>query len=120
MKEIKWRKSTYSSSNGGNCVEVAATDRALVRDTKQHKQGPVLRFTPAAWRRFADQVKRSLPTPAKLVPVPEARPWETRQWRRAAASSRPLDFPYHAIYIASYANSFSSAPAAAAAVQVAG
>ena len=22
MNEIRWRKSTYSSSNGGNCVEV--------------------------------------------------------------------------------------------------
>jgi hypothetical protein len=59
MNQIGWRKSTYSSSNGGNCVEVAATDHVLVRDTKQDGAGPVLRFTPAAWRRFAGQVKRS-------------------------------------------------------------
>jgi hypothetical protein len=30
----------------------------LVRDSKD-RTGPVLRFTPGAWRRFADQVKRS-------------------------------------------------------------
>jgi hypothetical protein len=55
-----WRKSRYSG-NGGNCVEVA--DRAksvLVRDTKNHGHGPVLRFSPGAWRRFAERVKRSL------------------------------------------------------------
>jgi hypothetical protein len=32
----------------------------LVRDTKQAGTGPVLRFSPDAWRRFANQVKRSL------------------------------------------------------------
>jgi hypothetical protein len=52
----RWRKASYSD-NGGNCIEVAdQTARVLVRDTK-HRTGPVLRFTPAAWRRFADQIK---------------------------------------------------------------
>jgi hypothetical protein len=37
-------------------VEVGSADRVLVRDTKD-RSGPVLRFSPAAWRRFADQVK---------------------------------------------------------------
>jgi hypothetical protein len=62
MEDIdpRWRKSSYSG-NGGNCVEVGeARHGVLVRDTKQDLTGPVLRFTPAAWRRFADQVKRSL------------------------------------------------------------
>jgi hypothetical protein len=55
----RWRKSSFSG-NGGDCVEVGDdTRRVLVRDTKDGT-GPVLRFTPAAWRRFADQVKRSL------------------------------------------------------------
>jgi hypothetical protein len=54
-----WRTSTYSTSNGGNCIEVRAADRVLIRDTKQAGTGPVLRFTSDAWRRFADQVKRS-------------------------------------------------------------
>jgi hypothetical protein len=57
----RWRKSSYSGGQGGNCVEVADHgNRVLVRDTKQDRTGPVLRFSPAAWRRFADQVKRSL------------------------------------------------------------
>jgi len=59
-QRLMWVKSSYSSS--GNCIEVAARDdrnRVLVRDTKD-RRGPVLRFSPAAWRRFADQLKRSL------------------------------------------------------------
>ena len=52
----RWRKSSYSG-NGGNCVEVGDAARViLVRDTKD-RSGPVLRFSPAVWRRFADQVK---------------------------------------------------------------
>jgi len=55
-----WRTSSYSGSQGGNCVEVAAHGcRVLVRDTKQAGTGPVLRFPAEAWRKFADQAKRS-------------------------------------------------------------
>ena len=51
-----WVTSSYSSQ--GNCVEVGGAARViLVRDTKD-RRGPVLRFTPTVWRRFADQVKR--------------------------------------------------------------
>ena len=72
MNETRWRTSTYSSSNGGNCVEVGQAARSVaVRDTKQNGSGPVLRFTPAAWRRFADQVKRSLRSDAM------SRSWRT-------------------------------------------
>ena len=56
-----WRKSSYSGNGGGNCVEVGAAARAIVvRDTKQDGAGPVLRFSPAAWRRFASHLRRSL------------------------------------------------------------
>ena len=59
MNETRWRKSTYSSSNGGNCVEVGQATRSVaVRDTKQDGRGPLLRFTPTMWRRFADRIKR--------------------------------------------------------------
>jgi Domain of unknown function (DUF397) len=57
---LNWRKSSHSGGNGGSCVEVGQAGRVLVRDTKQAGTGPVLRFSPAAWRRFADEVKRSL------------------------------------------------------------
>ena len=48
-----WRKSSFSSNNGGNCVEVA--DRLdggrLVRDSKD-PSGPVLSFTVAEFGAF--------------------------------------------------------------------
>jgi len=55
MSEQAWVKSSYSGSEA-NCVEVAVRDRVVVRDTKD-RTGPALRFTPAAWREFAGQVK---------------------------------------------------------------
>lgn len=51
-----WRKSSYSGSNGGQCVEVAAPVHVLVRDTKD-REGAVLVFGPDAWREFAAKVK---------------------------------------------------------------
>jgi hypothetical protein len=60
MENLNWRKSSYSSGNGGECVEVADHgNRVLVRDTTD-RTGPMLQFTPGVWQRFADQVKRSL------------------------------------------------------------
>ncbi|WP_410810666.1 DUF397 domain-containing protein [Micromonospora sp. 067-2] len=49
----RWRKSTRSSSNGGNCVEVADNlpGVVLVRDTKD-RDGGTLTFGPAAWASF--------------------------------------------------------------------
>ena len=67
MEDIdrRWRKSSYSG-NGGECVEVADRgSHVLVRDTRQDQAGPVLQFSPAAWRRFADRVKRSLASDLK-------------------------------------------------------
>jgi hypothetical protein len=53
-----WRKSSYSGSNGGNCIEVGmTTDTVLVRDTKDSGAGPVLSFGPAAWVAFTANVK---------------------------------------------------------------
>ncbi|MFI6763619.1 DUF397 domain-containing protein [Micromonospora sp. NPDC050417] len=49
----RWRKSTRSNGNGGNCVEVADNlpHTIGVRDSKD-RQGPALTFTPTAWRTF--------------------------------------------------------------------
>jgi Domain of unknown function (DUF397) len=54
----RWRTSTRSSTNGGNCVEVADNLPGLVavRDSKDHAGG-VLTFTPDAWRAFLTTVK---------------------------------------------------------------
>ncbi len=69
MDNMNWRKSSYSSGNGGECVEVASPEGTVaVRDTRQNGTGPVLRFTPAAWHRFADQVKRSLASDLRSGP----------------------------------------------------
>ncbi|GAA2112643.1 hypothetical protein GCM10009802_10850 [Streptomyces synnematoformans] len=53
----EWRKSSYSESNGGDCVEVKRTPTAIpVRDSKD-PEGPQLAFTPAAWTAFVTAVK---------------------------------------------------------------
>lgn len=47
-----WRKSSYSSPNGNACVEVADAARlVLVRDTTG-RGGTVLRVSEEAWRGF--------------------------------------------------------------------
>jgi hypothetical protein len=52
-----WRKSTHSGSNGGACVEVGASGRAVaIRDSKD-PAGPALAFAPRSWQAFADHLK---------------------------------------------------------------
>jgi hypothetical protein len=55
-----WRKSTRSSSQGQNCVEVAAGLPGIVavRDSK-HPAGPPLIITPRNWTAFIRAVKAS-------------------------------------------------------------
>jgi Domain of unknown function (DUF397) len=54
----QWRKSSYSTGNGGQCVETGHVPGAvLVRDTTQHGRGPVLRVTPADWTRLVKSIK---------------------------------------------------------------
>ncbi|MCX4583553.1 DUF397 domain-containing protein [Streptomyces sp. NBC_01481] len=50
---LDWFKSSYSdSSNGNDCVEVAATPGTVhIRDSK-NAQGPQLAFTEAQWASF--------------------------------------------------------------------
>jgi Domain of unknown function (DUF397) len=57
---LNWRTSSHSGNGGGECVEVGvAAGLVVVRDTTD-RTGPVLRLSPGAWRRFADQVKTGL------------------------------------------------------------
>ena len=46
-----WRKSSYSTNGGQNCVEVAGDDAVLIRDTKD-RDGETLAFSTGAWKRF--------------------------------------------------------------------
>jgi hypothetical protein len=54
--ESSWHKSSYSGDNGGECVEVAAAEAVLVRDTTD-RGGPVLKFTADAWRTFTATIR---------------------------------------------------------------
>ena len=53
---MDFRKSSYSSSNGGQCVEVGGNDVILVRDTTD-RDGGTLAFGAAAWDRFLGNLK---------------------------------------------------------------
>jgi len=53
---LSWRKSSYSGTNGGQCVEVAAPGRVLVRDSK-NPGGRRLAFSAHVWREFAARIK---------------------------------------------------------------
>lgn len=64
LSQAIWRKSTYSSSTGQNCVEVATNLSGIVavRDSKD-SHGLKLAFSLAAWQVFIrnlnDPVKES-------------------------------------------------------------
>lgn len=50
---LRWFKSTYSGSDGGDCVEVAAGPGVVyVRDSKAAGMGPVLRVDRDEWAAF--------------------------------------------------------------------
>ncbi|MFF0204217.1 DUF397 domain-containing protein [Streptomyces sp. NPDC005017] len=49
---LEWIKSSHSTADGPDCVEVAATPgHILVRDSK-NPDGPRLTLTPTAWAAF--------------------------------------------------------------------
>jgi len=52
-----WRKSSRSSGQGGNCVEVAVIDQMIKVRHSKDPNGPVLTFTPSEWRAFIGGVK---------------------------------------------------------------
>ncbi|MFG2328343.1 DUF397 domain-containing protein [Streptomyces sp. NPDC048604] len=53
-QELRWRKSSYSGTSGGDCVEVAdLAPHVAVRDSK-NPGGPVLTLTPAAFAAFVE------------------------------------------------------------------
>ncbi|MEU9118761.1 DUF397 domain-containing protein [Streptomyces sp. NPDC048506] len=49
---LTWIKSSYSTADGPDCIEVAATPGTIhIRDSK-HPHGPRLHVRPAAWADF--------------------------------------------------------------------
>lgn len=58
---LAWRKSTYSSDQGDDCVEVATRPSTIhVRDSKL-PVSPELSLSPAAWAPFIAQVGDFVP-----------------------------------------------------------
>ncbi|MCC3768385.1 DUF397 domain-containing protein [Streptomyces sp. UNOC14_S4] len=53
-----WQKSSYSSPNGGECIEIADNIPGAIplRDSKT-PHGPALRLPPAAWTAFIGELK---------------------------------------------------------------
>ena len=59
---LTWRKSSYSTSNGGNCVEVgSALGTVAVRDSKS-PDGTTLAIASGKWLAFTRRVKASFVT----------------------------------------------------------
>jgi hypothetical protein len=56
-RSARWRTSSYSGDNGGNCIQVGMAALAIaVRDSK-NPGGPQLAFTAEAWTAFTGQLK---------------------------------------------------------------
>ncbi|MFC7828503.1 DUF397 domain-containing protein [Streptomyces sp. NPDC057375] len=62
LSAVSWRKSSYSNTSGGDCVEVAPNLPSLVpvRDSKDPARGALL-FAASAWAAFLDGVRREEP-----------------------------------------------------------
>ncbi|MFD6191113.1 DUF397 domain-containing protein [Streptomyces sp. NPDC060275] len=60
VSDLIWFKSSYSGTEGGDCVEIAAgTQAVLVRDSKA-VAGPVVRVSRAAWAGFVGAAPATL------------------------------------------------------------
>ncbi|MGW3124772.1 DUF397 domain-containing protein [Streptomyces sp. NPDC001123] len=59
LASASWHRSSYSNQDGGNCLEVATGIPSLVpvRDSKAPSHGTLL-FEASAWSAFVDGVKR--------------------------------------------------------------
>jgi hypothetical protein len=55
--ELAWFKSSYSSNEGGACLEIATRPETVhIRDSKNHT-GPTLAVTPTTWTAFLRTVR---------------------------------------------------------------
>jgi hypothetical protein len=56
---LSWHKSSYSSGSGDDCIEVASCPESIhVRDSK-NTEGPQLTLSPAAWANFVSYAAQS-------------------------------------------------------------
>jgi hypothetical protein len=58
---LHWFKSSYSGSEGGACLEVAASPTTIhIRDSKNRTEdgSPTFQVTPASWTAFTASLKK--------------------------------------------------------------
>ncbi|GAA3837231.1 DUF397 domain-containing protein [Streptomyces phyllanthi] len=56
LTHVQWRKSSYSGSSGGDCVEVAPlTPHIAVRDSKNPRGGTLI-LSPEAYSAFVEHL----------------------------------------------------------------
>jgi Domain of unknown function (DUF397) len=68
---IPWRTSSHSNGGSETCVEAGHVPGAvLIRDTKDHGAGPVLRVSPATWSRFTARLRATGGSVSRLAPWP--------------------------------------------------
>ncbi|MFF0520296.1 DUF397 domain-containing protein [Actinomadura nitritigenes] len=56
-RNIPWRKSSYSTNNGGQCVELGALPNAVVARDSMDPDGPRLVFDRSAFAEFLTHIK---------------------------------------------------------------
>ncbi|GAA2600800.1 DUF397 domain-containing protein [Actinomadura fulvescens] len=59
LSDVTWRKSSRSTSQGGECVELAEVPSIIAVRDSTDPQGPVLTFGHDAFRRFMDGIKNA-------------------------------------------------------------
>jgi len=53
-----WQKSSYSGNEGGECVEIATCPHIIhIRDSKTPEDAPTLAVTPTTWTAFLREVR---------------------------------------------------------------
>ncbi|WP_347256639.1 DUF397 domain-containing protein [Actinomadura sp. RB99] len=58
LRNIPWRKSSNSTNNGGQCVELGALPNAVVARDSKDPDGPRLVFDRPAFANFLTHIKR--------------------------------------------------------------
>jgi hypothetical protein len=54
---MDWRKSSYSDSNGGNCVETSSGSGSILVCDTTNRDGGTLSFSAGAWQAFTSGLK---------------------------------------------------------------
>ncbi|QKG23078.1 DUF397 domain-containing protein [Actinomadura verrucosospora] len=57
LNNVSWRKSSHSTNNGGDCVELAALPNAVAARDSKDPDGPKLEFDRRSFGEFLARVK---------------------------------------------------------------